>query len=383
MESLAAGGFQEADQIQFFQQGFHQSRRLDHLCPGDRRIGIQVECQAIRSIETITCRAPGMEFQHTHLHQSEYGIQRISDHVGGSPVIIFLDLETTDGLRHPFIDVFLIETALIAFRTTKKRQWSTAQMRKNPFPDLLVVTGKVVLREPEIGVEHPVGMSQTGARAGRHRAFGWSVRFEMLTRSIHRDRLWLFFYNLSCRLVRSETLKAGLSQNSLLCPFCKPHFRHQIWLHPVHAADFRPRRRVGKGRARAFTVSQCAVQLPQRSFRKSCPHFPRVPKPVPLIVADKECSKTTARTGWLGESSDHEFLTLLTFDFEPTAAPSGPIGQIRPLGDQTLEPVSTSFLKRRTALTFDVIAVTKQTIPMSGMSGYQGSQHMFPIGQGA
>jgi hypothetical protein len=82
-----------------------------------------------------------MQFQHAHLHQSEYGIQPISHHIGGPTTIIVLDLETTDGLRHPFIDVFLIETVLIPFRTTKKGQWSTAQMRKNPFPDLLVVTG--------------------------------------------------------------------------------------------------------------------------------------------------------------------------------------------------------------------------------------------------
>ena len=103
-------------------------RRLLERLPSNLRVRIQIEDQPIGSIYMIGGAAPGMQLEHSHLHQRDQSLEIINGHVIHQ-LASFLDRNRTDPLAGGIGDVSLVEALFaLAFGTAHKRQRPACHM---------------------------------------------------------------------------------------------------------------------------------------------------------------------------------------------------------------------------------------------------------------
>ena len=117
-------------------------------------------------------------------------------------------------------------------------------------------------------------------------------------------------------------------------PFAEAHLGDQAGLDPVHT---------GPGQLAAvergmvlLQPGQTCMQAAQRSLGKAGTDLAGVDELVPgVVVAQQQRAEPGAGPAWVGETADDEFLAALALELQPVPAPSGVVGRVGALGDDT------------------------------------------------
>ena len=71
MQPLAAGRLGKALEADPGERVAHVDSRFGHALPGQPLIGVEIHRHPVGHFELVDPRAPGMDFQHAHLHQPD------------------------------------------------------------------------------------------------------------------------------------------------------------------------------------------------------------------------------------------------------------------------------------------------------------------------
>ena len=108
MQPLAAGGLGEALQADR-RQGFADAEcGLGYPRPRQTLVRVEIEGDPVGGLQSRGCRAPGVDFEHVHLHQPDEPGQILNNRESlGHPLLGELDV--TDRGRRAFAEMLLIE----------------------------------------------------------------------------------------------------------------------------------------------------------------------------------------------------------------------------------------------------------------------------------
>src|SRR4029078_8757171 len=145
-------------------------------------------------------------------------------------------------------------------------------MGHHPVSDLFIVVGERGLGQTNVRVQDPIWIREPsrvcdGLPPGLGRPIIGASFGEMLC-NLPTDRCG--------GLIGPEALEARLPQNTLLCPFSKSYFRHELWLHPVRALRVVPRRRVPEPRFPPLEGAELPMECLQQAVGESCADSSRI-----------------------------------------------------------------------------------------------------------
>src|SRR5581483_3106995 len=164
VQALAAGGLDEARQLDALEPGPHLARRGDDVGEVHAGPGIEVEHQAVGAAEIADARATHVDFQRAALHQRDDA----GEVVDGDDLVALFRHQMQEFSGDAQARVLLEEALAVgAFRAAHHGDDAADDMRPHPFPDLFVILGEVALADAGIAPIDAVGMRELdGAEHG-------------------------------------------------------------------------------------------------------------------------------------------------------------------------------------------------------------------------
>ncbi|MNY13840.1 hypothetical protein D3C86_1469920 [compost metagenome] len=154
VNALAAAGLEECLEPQFIEHRKGQLSRLDHAFPGQRRVRVEVEDEAVGFVEVVRRGVPGVQFDRAHLHRADQGFGVVDDHhrLAGEGLVQGGDPRNRQALG------VLLEKQLAgdAVRGAHQCHGPILELGQYPFGDAGVILGQLHFGGAAAGVDHPV-----------------------------------------------------------------------------------------------------------------------------------------------------------------------------------------------------------------------------------
>src|SRR5438445_4786373 len=161
VQPFAAGGLQEALEPDRLWTLADQARCVGDAAPLDAGAGVEIEHDAVRSLQVLHDRMPRVDFEYSDLDEADQCRERIDDEIFPG-LGLFLDLHPADGFGSPGPAVLLIEArSLRTLGTADERRRTILQVGQDPLRDALVEARQVELgralrwKEDAVGVREP------------------------------------------------------------------------------------------------------------------------------------------------------------------------------------------------------------------------------------
>src|SRR5687767_14137058 len=116
-----------------------------------------------------------------------------------------------------------------------------------------------------------------------------------------------------------------MAQLAVRGPFSKPDLPDELRRKPVNAAH--PRHILDRGRG-TLDWRHPLSQLAQHAVVVARANLPGVLEMPIVVVPHEQCPESLARTLWVGEADDDEFLLVDALELEPVAAAPGDVARI-------------------------------------------------------
>ena len=187
VQAATAGGLHEAREGEAFQRRPDQPRRGDDRRPLDGGAGIEVEHDAVGSLQVRGGGVPGVELEDVHLDERDERGQRIGDEILAGLGFLAHRHPTQTGQR-AHVQVLHVEAGVAdSLRTAHESERPVGKVRQQPLADVRIEPRQLQFGEPDVRIQHAVGMGDRHARdcsvlrpdprgPGTRRRISWAAR---------------------------------------------------------------------------------------------------------------------------------------------------------------------------------------------------------------
>jgi hypothetical protein len=166
-------------------------------------------------------------------------------------------------------------------------------------------------------------------------------------------------------LVGAQSLERRVANFPVPGPLGEDDFRDESRLHPMRMSTEPPGRRRFEWARDVFDPIQCPSQIERELVRESCADLSEKTRRGTVVVADEESADSEAAAFGIGESADHELLSLDALRLDPIAMASGAIRLVTSLRDDPFETRLAGVREDRVTIAVDVLRVADASLPSS------------------
>ncbi len=164
MQSLPARRLEPRLEAARLQHVVHAARRFHHALPRHVRRGVEIEHDAIRLVDVILARAPGVQLEHAVLHERDEATDIAHEHVVTRFVVVLFDVDGAKARRDRMRPVLLVEALpTLPLRTAHERQRPSHHMGQHQRRHRLVVAREIGLRDAGVRKDDAFRMRERDA----------------------------------------------------------------------------------------------------------------------------------------------------------------------------------------------------------------------------
>src|SRR5690554_5399091 len=360
VHTLAAAGFQPAFQPQFVEYRQYQLRRLEHAFPRQVGIRVQIQREAIWSVDVTAAGAPGMEFDGAHLYRTDQRPDVVHFHVAAVLGIQRWVEMPNIGNGQPL--GMLLEECLAAHALgcTQQGYRPPSQMGHSPVRNALVKGRQFTLGGATALVDLPLRVADPDPGDIAGNLFAPHDLFHLL----RRQRL--LPNDLLGGLVGAQRDENRLPDHTGSRPLGKLHLAYQLRLDPGGAAG------IGHGAVDRLALLLQFLQLLMNGADPRLVETGADPARIDQLVficimyAKQQGTESAATALGRGKADDHEFLALFTLEFDPVGAAAGNVRAAGPLADNAFQGHGAGALENGPIVRIEDIGEPQQLSRMRG-----------------